>query len=959
MLLRRPVGPLFALWLALFALAPPAHAEGNADEADLAFSLGNEAYARGDFKEALRSYFLSYRLVPNRNVLFNIARCYEALERFDQAYRHYHDLSKEELSESDRREVSRSLARIRPKVALVRVETEPAGAEVYADRVDLGSRGKTPQTLALTPGRHKLTVHKEGHREAESFVELVRGKEAVRRFELERVLGRVRLTGSPRGAWVKDAPDGPSLGSLPVAVALSPGRRLLYVGMDGFLTAQFLVDVPPDGEVAVPVALGAAPRPTGKVVVTATRENALIRVDGVDSGFTPAVLSLAEGEHQVEVSYEELRPYRTRVLVEPGGESRVHAELVYGPPAVVAASKSLTSVDEAAASTTVLTREELRAFGYTTLAEALASLRGVFISDDRQYQYLGIRGFSPPGDLNTRVLILWDGHPMNDVWSGQGYVGRDLSVDLDDVERIEVVRGPGSSLYGTGAFFAVINVVPRASLGPRRNAEAVGGVGALGSWRARAAAGATGEGDSVLLSGSAFGAEGAAFTDLGALGRVYGLDSERAYSAMVRGQVGEVSVLARLNQRNKEIPTAPFGTALGAEGTRQADSRGFVEARFDRALPEGGQLSGRASYDGMRYRAFWVYPPEVEDGRAVVYTEAASADWIGAETRYRTRVVEGNHLTVGAEVQLQLKVAQEAFATGAPVPLEPRSRTLLSVYALDEWRLHPRLSLSAGMRVDKYLDLAATPLSPRLALIGRPYPGGLSKAVVGQAFRAPNIYELYYTDNGLSQRAALSLAPEAITTFEVEHAHDLTREVRLTASGYHNRISRLIVLERDGGEAQCGSPSGSEACLAFANSHGLLRAFGAEAEVRWQAGRNALFNASYSFVNLVGADEHALAGTPNHLVSFRWLSPLAEPFVRLALEATYQSLRRSERVPDGSGEALLLSFGLSGEAGRVRYFAGVQNLLDARYGLPVSSEFAAEVVPQYGRTFRLQLSASY
>ena len=110
-----------------------------------------------------------------------------------------------------------------------------------------------------------------------------------------------------------------------------------------------------------------------------------------------------------------------------------------------AASKGLTSVDEAPASTTVLTQEELRAFGWRTLAEALAGVRGFFLADDRTYTYVGVRGFSPPGDLNTRILILWDGHSMNDVWAGQGYAAHDLSVDLEEVERIEVVRGPGSA----------------------------------------------------------------------------------------------------------------------------------------------------------------------------------------------------------------------------------------------------------------------------------------------------------------------------------------------------------------------------------------------------------------------------------------------------------------------------------------------------------------------------------
>src|SRR5439155_8326952 len=151
----------------------------------------------------------------------------------------------------------------------------------------------------------------------------------------------------------------------------------------------------------------------------------------------------------------DLRTFEKSITLQRDQELRVYAELRYAPPPVSAASKSLVSVDEAPASTTVITSEELRAFGYTSLAEALQAVRGFYLSDDRMYTYLGIRGFSPPGDLNTRVLILWDGHSMNDVWAGQGYAARDLSADIQEVDRIEVIRGPASALYGTGAFFAV------------------------------------------------------------------------------------------------------------------------------------------------------------------------------------------------------------------------------------------------------------------------------------------------------------------------------------------------------------------------------------------------------------------------------------------------------------------------------------------------------------------------
>ena len=114
-----------------------ARADNTADEADIAFALGNKHYSRREYEPALSQYFLSYRLVPNRNVLFNIAHCYEALNRFDEAYRYYYDLSVDAAgSEADRKDIRVALTRLGPRVALVSVTSEPSGAEIFVDRED-------------------------------------------------------------------------------------------------------------------------------------------------------------------------------------------------------------------------------------------------------------------------------------------------------------------------------------------------------------------------------------------------------------------------------------------------------------------------------------------------------------------------------------------------------------------------------------------------------------------------------------------------------------------------------------------------------------------------------------------------------------------------------------------------------------------------------------------------------
>ncbi|ADO75608.1 TonB-dependent receptor domain-containing protein [Stigmatella aurantiaca] len=950
--------PAVLLLLPLLLLPSLALANNTADEADVAFELGNEAYARGNYNEALSAYFTSYRLVPNRNVLFNIARCYEAQNRLNEAYRYYDDLSNEALSSDDAAEVRRSLERLRPRVALVRVTTIPEGAEVYIDRTDLGSRGRSPQTLALPPGRHKVMVKKEGYQPAEATVYLARGKPVSQEIELTLITGLVELTGTPEGAEVRNAPDGPVLTEVPGRLRLPPGQHLLYVRAPGHAPAQLVAEVTADATVKVPVALRTQEKPTGRLVVTANRDNASVRVDGQPVGFTPTVLTLPEGEHTLEVESLEVRPLRKQVTVVAEQEVKVHAELRYIPPPVRAASKGLLSVDEAPASTTVLSQEELRAFGWRTLAEALSGVRGFFLVDDRNYTHVGVRGFSPPGDLNTRLLILWDGHALNDVWAGQGYAAHDLSVDLEEVERIEVVRGPGSALYGTGAFFAVINVVPRESLGTRR-AELTGAVGALGTTRVHATSGwDNGTGRSVLFSAAGMHARGADTTPLGTGVRVVGLDGERAGTASLRARLGHLTLMAQLHGRRKDIPTGASHTVIGAEGTQVQDVRGFAEARYERPLGARVSLSLRGSLDLSRYRGYWMYDEGVEGSPLTRDTDAGQAEWLSAEARVLLNLFAGNDLTLGLEGQHQLRIEQEVFGGEGLMPLN--KRTLLSLYLLDEWRLHPRLSLSVGIRVDRYSDLDTTPFTPRLAFIGRPYAVGLTKLVVGRAFRAPNAYELFYEDRLVTQRPALQLDPETITTFELEHSHDLTDELRLTLAGYHNRISNLVTLELEQlGTPQCGAPTGTEQCLVYRNTSGETLAWGAEAGIHWQPGRYLLVDLSYSYVTLHNASDEVQSVSPAHIASGRLLLPLSGGELRLATQATYQSARKSSATGPSVGEAVLVSFGVSGDLARFRYFAGVQNLLDERYALPVSNEISTEPVPQYGRTFTLQLTGAF
>lgn len=101
-------------------------------------------------------------------------------------------------------------------------------------------------------------------------------------------------------------------------------------------------------------------------------------------------------------------------------------------------------------------------------AQILDSVPGLFTSNDRNYGYLGIRGFNRPGDYTSRVLLLIDNHRLNDVVYDQGGTGTEMPIDVDLIDRVEIIKGPGSSLYGTNAFFGVVNGITKMWTRPQR-----------------------------------------------------------------------------------------------------------------------------------------------------------------------------------------------------------------------------------------------------------------------------------------------------------------------------------------------------------------------------------------------------------------------------------------------------------------------------------------------------------
>jgi iron complex outermembrane receptor protein len=269
------------------------------------------------------------------------------------------------------------------------------------------------------------------------------------------------------------------------------------------------------------------------------------------------------------------------------------------------ASKHAEDASATPASVTIITRADIRTYGYRTLADALQGVRGYWVNSDRNYSYLGVRGFARPGDYNTRILLLINGHRLNDNIFYQALIGTEFPLDVDLIERIEIVRGPASSLYGTNAFFGVVNVVTRQPpLSPA--AEVAVQAGTQFARQARVTVGLPEVLDGALFSASMYRSDGndrlyfpefdSPDNNHGVAQRVDGDHYESAF-ALVRWKHWQWQGL--IGSRKKLIPTASFDTIFNDPANRTIDSRGFGELRYQRDFVSGLQVTSRWFYDAL------------------------------------------------------------------------------------------------------------------------------------------------------------------------------------------------------------------------------------------------------------------------------------------------------------------------------------------------------------------------
>ena len=604
---------------------------------------------------------------------------------------------------------------------------------------------------------------------------------------------------------------------------------------------------------------------------------------------------------------------------------------------VSAAARYAQTAREAAASVSIVTSEDIERYGYRTLDDVLESVRGFYLSGDRNYLYVGVRGFGRPTDYNNRIVVLLDGHPLNETYyNGLSVMGAGLGLDMHAVDRIEVVRGPASSLYGTNAMLAVVNVVTRPGLaldGGRVAVDAgtagrVSGRAVFGrrlgefDVRASAAGGRTGGEDLYFPE----------FDDPATLnGRAIGMDWEKwAHGAAAlswRGWFAQLYVA----RRDKGVPTAPWGSTFGDTRAQTHDAQAAFQLRSELPLTPALQLVTRTHLNTYRYHGW--YPADV------LYEDRNIGWWGGIESQLIWDVAANHRVTVGMD---WTRTAQAEYIAWSPFGVSFQDDfpfSTWSLYVLDDLQLNERLSILVGARLDRH-SVAPEALSPRAALIYRPFGESVAKLLYGEAFRAPSVYEQNFFADGFRRNP--DIGPERVRTVEFILEQRLTGALYGVATAFDTRVRDLIDTAID--------PVDS---LAFFTNIGQAHAQGFELELNGRFDRGLSGYASWGYTRAHDqTNDDRLTNSPVHSAKLgvsaaaRWLGTAAAELRYEDGRATMQQTR--------TDQALLAHLHYASPAWHgLRLALGVHNALDVQFNVPAGAEHVQSMIPQPGRTMRL------
>jgi outer membrane receptor for ferrienterochelin and colicins len=502
-------------------------------------------------------------------------------------------------------------------------------------------------------------------------------------------------------------------------------------------------------------------------------------------------------------------------------------EELLGQSIVSTPSKGDETDTTAPATSTVISAEELRRYGIRSLDEAINYLSlGMATSSSLHAAELGARGVLINGDYGNHVLLLVDGHALNEPWNGTAYFERGAGVPFELIDHIEVMLGPGSVLYGSQAMLGVIHIVTKRAKDTRGLRVIVEGDTTLptrrdGQLRGPASSGFAGDlgggyrlatsygreftlgdlpseltleldyyenhgptwhlgpqeygDDFVTLAPKDFGPRGVPGIWGGSLRHADTLQVPAAYLRFSTGDF-KAAVRASAYQRSTAFPDslAAFSADFDDPFNREIDR--FLNLDLSQRIAATSRLELVLHGYADLYDYHWYNrtsapedcPEELANGCQ------RRLDGVGRSLGGEVRAVfqwpllrASTLLGMDAKVRdVEDRLDIEELATGQRVAPSGGHRTdgLLAPYIAQSFSPSSWLDLNLGLRLD-HDGRFGDKLSPRSALGLTPWDGGRLKLIYAEAFRGPSAYELTYGEPN-SQIPAPDLGPETVRSVE-------------------------------------------------------------------------------------------------------------------------------------------------------------------------------------------------
>jgi len=444
---------------------------------------------------------------------------------------------------------------------------------------------------------------------------------------------------------------------------------------------------------------------------------------------------------------------------------------------VVTGTRTERDASKAPIATEVLSKEELQASGARTLSDVLQQQPGVTI--DREFTAAGagvrLQGLDP-----KHVLILINGQPVIGRFGGTVDMDR---FPVEDIDRIEIVKGPSSALYGSDAMGGVINIITSEAQGPPISGEIGGSYGTLNEvktfgsinlnadkWNVRTSAG--------FHRRDAFDLDPANATTTGGDDQMVNAENRTAYSL---SKDVRLTANLRFNHRERDDVDVSRGTSFDRNNLT---NEGSIALGPTIAFDDGSSLQVvgyYALFDNTLTISSEALPDTVED----------TLQQLGQVTATYTRPLLENHdVTFVGEGIVERYEADRLDRRRA-------ERMRAAVAVQDEWRITKAAQVVGGVRVDHDTQFGTHP-TPKVAFRFDPVDVLTLRASYGMGFRAPDFKELYLEFN--TPNSPITIRGNSDLEAETSHGFNAGAElnvgvVSLSLSGFRNDVSNLILVK--------------------------------------------------------------------------------------------------------------------------------------------------------------------